>query len=1075
MLRISLLFVVALFCAAPAMAQEEAIWLRYPAISPDGTTLVFTYRGDLYSVPTSGGVARQLTTHPAHDFMPVWSPDGRQIAFASDRHGDFDLFVIPAEGGEPRRLTFHSTDEFPYSFTADGSAVIYGAARLDAAENRVFPSAAQPELYQVSVEGGRPRQILTTPAEAVSVSSDGKLIAYEDRKGQENAWRKHHRSAVARDLWVYDVESETHRKLTSFEGENREPVFAEGDSVIYYLSEESGSLNVHKMPISGGRSTQVTHFDEDGPVRFLTRAQDGTLAFAHGGHIYTMRPGAEPERVPVTIIGDVSANREEIVTFSSGVREPVLAPNGKEVAYVYRGDIFVTAVEGGTTKQITQTAEAETGVVFSPDGERIVYASERDGKWGIYQARRVRDGEPFFYAATLIEESPLVVNEHQNFQPKFSPDGKWFAYIEDFNHLRVLDLESGRKWTLLTEEEIFGTGPSHRFEWSPDGEWILFEYRVPGIAPREIGLVKASGGEPAINLTQNGFNDMMPSWILDGEGMLWLSNRDGLRALAMGGGGQMDAYAMFFTREAWDRFQLSKEELAVLEEIEKGDETAEKSSKDEPLVFDLDGVRDRRARLTIHSSNMGGALVSKDGETLYYLARFERGMNLWSTDLRTRETKQVLALGANSASMSWDAKQEKILLSADGGLSIVDPKGWKRDRIAIRGEMVIDKEAERVAMFDRMWRRTRDTFYTEGYHGADWIGLRAEYERYLPGISNEHEFAEFLSEMLGELDVSHSGARYSGSSRDADQTASLGIFYDYDYRDVGVKVVEVMEGGPLDRPGIDIEPGAIITAIDGVTIEPDLDFAALLNRKAGKSVLLSVLDPGARNEREVVVKPITLGEKNRLLYQRWVKRNEEEVARLSGGRLGYIHVPGMNDGAYRSAFEEVMGKYPHHEGLVVDVRWNGGGDLVADLVMFLTGRRFFNYTTDTRSTGFEPNFRWTKPSITITNEAAYSDGHCFSWAYQHLGIGKLVGQPVPGTCTFGGWEFLQNGVRWGVPGMGVKDSDSDRYLENWQTEVDIPVWNDYEAVSKGTDLQLEAAVRELLRELGAGVEVSVRR
>ncbi len=1073
MLRISLL-IAALCCAAPAYAQQEALWLRHPAISPDGSTLVFTYRGDLYRVPTSGGVATQLTTHPAHDFMPVWSRDGRHIAFASDRHGNFDIFVMPAEGGEARRLTFHSTDEYPYAFSADGRSVIYGAARLDAAESRLFPSAAQPELYQVAVDGGRPVQLLTTPAEAVDVSPDGRFLVYEDRKGGENAWRKHHTSSVARDLWVYDVAAGTHRKLTTFAGEDRNPVFGGDGATVYYLSEESGTLNVHRMPVAGGASTQLTRF-EGHPVRFLTRANDGTLAFAHGGHLYTMAPGGEPRRVPVTIVSDVARNRERVITFSSGVREAVLSPNGKEVAFIYRGDVFVASVSGGTTKQITRTPEIETGVVFSPDGNTLAYASERDGRWGIYQAKRVRAEEPYFFASTLVEETPLVVNEHQNFQPRFSPDGKELAYIQDFTNLRVRELASGKTRTLLTEKEIFGTGPSQYFQWSPDGQWILFNYRIPGIAPGEVGLVKASGGEPAINLTQSGFSDGSPTWILGGKGMLWLSNRDGMRAMAMSGGNQRDAYAMFFTREAWDRFRLSEEEYALLQESEKtatkgsGKESSEKATSPEPVTLELDGARDRRARLTIHSSIMGGALLSADGETLYYLARFEKGMNLWSTKLRTKETKMLLALDANGASMTWDAEQKKIFLVADGGMSLVDPASGKRERIAIRGEMVVDEDAERDALFDRVWRRTRDTFYTEGYHGADWEALGREYRRYLPGVSNGHEYAELLSEILGELNVSHSGARYATSMENADQTASLGIFYDYAHTGAGVKVVKVMEGGPLDRPGMNVEPGAIITAIDGVAIAPDMDFAALLNRKAGKNVLLSVRDPGAKADRQIVVKPITPAEENRLLYARWVKRNEEEVDRLSGGRLGYIHVPGMNDGAYRNTFEEVMGKYPHREGLVVDVRWNGGGDLVADLAMFLSGKKFFDYTTDTRSTGFEPNFRWTKPSVTITNEAAYSDGHCFSWAYQHLEIGPLVGQAVPGTCTFAGWEVLQNGVRWGVPGMGVKDATTGRYLENWQTEVDVPVWNAYELVSRGQDPQLEAAVRTLLERIGTQV------
>ncbi len=1075
MTRIWLLLAALCLFAAPVAAQEEAVWLRYPALSPDGATLVFAYRGDLYRVPSAGGAATQLTTHTAHDFMPVWSRDGRRIAFASDRFGNFDVYVVPAEGGEARRLTVHSADEYPYAFTPDGAAVLYGATRLDRAASRLFPTGAQPELYRVSVNGGRPRQLLTTPAEAVAPSADGRLMLYEDRKGQENPWRKHHTSSVARDLWVYDAAANTHRKLTTFAGEDRNPVFADGDSTVYYLSEESGTFNVHRMPLSGGESRQVTHFAAGGPVRFLTRSGDGTLAFAHAGRIYTMAPGGEPRPVHVTVATDKATNGTRVETFSNGAREAVLAPNGKEVAFVYRGDVFVTSVDGATTKQVTVTPEAETGVVFSPDSRTLLYASERAGKWGVYRAKRTREAEPYLFASTVLAEEPVIVNEHQNFQPSYSPDGKQIAYIEDFNTLRVRDVASGETRTLLTERELFGTGPRQHFEWSPDGQWILFDYAVPGLAPGEAGLVRAAGGEPAINLTESGFNDFAPSWILGGKAMLWQSNRDGMRSMAMSGGDQTDAYAMFFTRDGWDRFNLSEEDYRLLKdseaaakkaagkESEKGAER--KPSLPESVVLELDGAQDRKGRLTIHSSRMGGALMDEAGETLYYLARFEKGMNLWSTQLRTKETKMVLALDVGSASMAWDSAQKKIFLVSDGGMSLVDPSSGKRENIKVRGEMRVDVDAERAALFDRVWRRTRDTFYTEGYHGVDWLALGPQYGKYLSGVGDEYDFMELLSEMLGELNVSHSGARYSSRGENGDETASLGIFFDYGRTEPGVEVVEVMKRGPLDRPGMDVKSGSVITAIDGVAIGADVDFAALLNRKAGRNVLLSVRDPGARSTRDVVVKPITPREEGRLAYLRWVERNEAEVDSLSHGRLGYVHVPGMNDGAYRSTFETVMGKYPNRDGLVVDERWNGGGDLVADLAMFLSGKRFFDYTTDTRSVGFEPNFRWTKPSVSIVNEAAYSDGDCYAWAYRHLEIGPLVGQPVPGTCTFAGWEMLQNGVVWGVPGMGVKDAVSGRYLENWQTEVDVPVWNDYDVVSRGQDQQLEAAVRTLLERL----------
>jgi tricorn protease len=1060
-----LLLLLGFALPAAASAQSDALWLRYPAISPDGATIVFTYRGDLYRVPAAGGAAVQLTTHGAHDFMPVWSRDGRHIAFASDRFGNFDVFVMPATGGTARRLTFHSADEYPYAFSAGDRGVLYGAARLDAAENRLFPSGAQPELYEVPLAGGRPVQLLTTPAEDVSVSSDGRLLLYHDRKGGENAWRKYQTSAVARDIWLHDTQAGTHRVLTTFAGEDRTPVLVERDSAFYYLSEESGTFNVHRMGLAGGASQQVTSFTGM-PVRFLTRADNGTLAFGHDGRIYTMAPGGEPRQVRVAIANDAKANAERVVTFTGGVREMAVAPSGREVAFIYRGDVFVTSVDGATTKQVTRTPGIETNVSFSPDGRSLVYASERAGRWGIYEARRARSSEPHFFASTVITESPLIVNDRQNFSPAVSPDGKEIAFVEDYDKLRVYNIATRQVRTLLTDREISTRGPGLHFEWSPDGRWIVFDYSVPGIAAGQVGLVRADGRQQAINLTQSGFSDRGATWILGGRAVLWRSNRDGLRGLAQSGGAQADAYAMFFTQDAWDRFQLSKEEYALLQEVEKGTRGAAADSarrNSSPVELDLDGIENRRARLTIHSSSMGGALVNRDADMLYYLARFERGLNLWSTNLRTRETKMVLALNANSGSMAWDTAQKSIFLLSDGGLSKIDPASGRRENISIRGEMLVDEDAERAAMFDRVWRRTRDTYYTAGYHGADWEALRPEYEKHLPHIGNSHEFAELLSELLGELNVSHSGARFSSSSPTDDATASLGIFIDWAHTGAGVRITEVMRGGPLDKAGMNVQSGAIIEAIDGQAIEPDTDYARLLNRKAGQNVLLSIRE--GRTTRDLVVKPISSGEENRLQYTRWVRRNREEVDRLSNGRLGYVHIPGMNDGAYRGTFEEVMGRFAHREGLVVDARWNGGGDLVADLMMFLSGTKFFDYTTDARSSGFEPNFRWTKPSVSLVNEAAYSDGHCYAWSYQALEIGPLIGMPVPGTCTFAGWEVLQDGVRWGVPGLGVKDVRTGRYLENWQTEPEYRVMNEYDVASRGRDQQLETAVQVLLQRV----------
>jgi len=1058
-----------------AAAQTTPEWLRYPAISPDGKTIVFTYKGDLYRVPAAGGTAMPLTLHEAHDFMPVWSHDGKQIAFASDRFGNFDVFLMAADGGEARRLTFHSAAEYPYAFSSDDTSILFGAVRMDTATNRLYPTGSQPELYRVPVTGGRAEQVLTTPAEDVKVSRNGQFLLYQDKKGGENPWRKHHTSAITRDIWIYDSKAGTHKKITTFAGEDRNPVFTDNDQAFYYLSEESGTFNVQKMGLQGGKPQVVTSFKKL-PVRFLSASDTGTLCFGYDGQIYTMKPSGQPQKVAVAMAVDAKSNNERVMPVTSGARELSVSPTGKEVAFIFRGEVFVTSVEGSTTKRITNTPEQERGVSFSPDGKSLVYTSERNGRLGIYETRKTRDEEPHFYASTVLKETPLIANTHQNAQAVYSPNGKELAYVEDRSSLKIYTLETKLSRVLLTAKEL-DEGEQY-FQWSPDSKWILFDYSVPGIAPGEVGLIRADGKGTAINLTQSGFNDSRARWIMAGKAMLWISNRDGLRAVAQGGGAQSDVYAMFFTPDAWDRYRLTKDEFALVKEAEekkdkdkakdaakdsKDAKDAAKETKVEEVTIDLDGIEIRKARLTIHSSSLGDALVSKDGETLYYLARFEKGMNLWSTNLRTKETKMLVTLNTNGGNLAWDKEQKTLFLLADGGISKIDPSSAKRDTVSISGEMVLNVAAERRQSFEHVWKTVKDSFYTAGYHGADWDGLKPVYEKYVPHIGNNYEFAEMLSELLGELNISHSGASYSAPGSNQDETAALGLFADQAYKGVGIKVEEVIKDGPLDKPGNKVKPGMIIEAIDGETVAADKDPARYLNRKAGKKTLLLVVD--GDKKFDVVVKPITAGEENRLLYTRWVRRNQEEVDRLSSGQLGYIHVPGMNDGAYRTAYEEVMGKYAMRKGVVIDTRFNGGGDLVADLAMFLSGKKFFEYTSDRRANGYEPNFRWTKPSISLANEANYSDGHCYAYMVKALNLGKLVGMPTPGTCTFAGWETLQDGVRWGVPHVGVKDSTTGKYLENLQTEPDIKVMNEYDVAIKGKDQQLEAAVAALMKEI----------
>jgi tricorn protease len=1082
MLKKYLILFLCAICLISGYAQTNPLWLRYPAISPDGQKIVFTYKGDLYVVPTSGGPATPLTFHEAHDFMPVWSKDSQQIAFASDRYGNFDVFIIAVDGGEAKRLTFHSVPEYPYSFTADNQSVIFGGVRQDDVLHRQYPTGSQPEVYSVPKAGGHIDLMWTFPAENIQVSKSGKQILYHDKKGGENEWRKHHQSAITRDIWLFDADAKTHTMITSFKGEDRNPVFSADERSFYYLSEESGSFNVHMQGLAAPQNKQQITSFKTHPVRFLSASTTGTLCFSYDGEIYTQQPNGTPQKVNVVIRADSKSNNDKILPISGNVREMAVAPSGKEVAYIVRGEIFVSSVEGGVTKRITNTPEQERFLSYSPDGETLLYASERTGAWRIYQTQKVRKEEPYFYASTLLKEEAVITSAVDNYQPQYSPDGKEIAFIEDRRSLKILNIATKQTRTLLTPNELYYMGDGDQyFRWSPDGKWLLVEYS-PTMANSEVMMLPSDGKGKMINLTESGYNDYRPKWVNDGKQMLWFSDRDGLRSYANSGARQGDVYTMFFTRDAWDRFRLSKEDYALLKEIEdkqkekdkeKEKEADKTDKKKEPvkkpeekkpeLTFEMDGIRDRKARLTIHSSALSDAVLSKDGEKLYYLARFEKGLNLWSTNLRTRETKMEISLDANSGSLQWDKEQKNLFLLADGRISKINPEGWKKENVSMNSELVLNLAAERAHMFDHVWHRTKVMFYTSTFHGAPWDLLRKEYEKHLPHIGTGHEFTELLSEMLGELNVSHSGARYNFSNPTDDNTASLGIFIDYNHRADGIRIAEILPTGPLDKVKVPVKAGVIIEQIDGETVLTNTDLSIYLNRKAGKFTSLTVLDPATSTRQQVTVKPITRGEENGLLYRRWVKKNQEEVERLSNGQLGYVHIPGMSDGPYRTVYEEMMGKYHDKKGVIVDTRFNGGGDLVSDLAMFFTGKKYIDYAIESRSVGYEPAFRWTKPTVAMFNESNYSDGHCFACGYSELGIGKTIGMPVPGTCSFAGWEGLPDGnTTWGAVPVSAKNSKGE-WMENNETKPDVQVKNEPAIIANGRDQQLEKAVEELLK------------
>ena len=1060
-----------------SFAQQNPLWMRYPAISPDGSTIVFAYKGDIYSVPSQGGEARQLTTNAAFDSYPIWSPDGKKIAFASNREGSMDVYVINANGGAPTRLTTNSGSELPVAFK-DNDHVLFSANVMPTAQSNLFASREFSQVYEVSTQGGRPKLYSVLPMENISINAKGQVL-YHDCKGYEDKWRKHHTSPITRDIWMLD--GGKYQKLTSFKGEDRNPVWAQDGQSFYYLSEQNGSFNVYHRNVGSGKDTQVTH-NQKNPIRFLTSSQSGLLCYGYDGEIYTVKEGAEPQKVNISITTDNAEPSLVRQIRSNGATESALSPSGKEVAFVMHGDVYVTSVDYKTTKRITDTPQQERNVSFSPDGRALVYASERNGVWQIYQAKIKNASDKNFTYCTDIEEEALTHSNLTSQYPAYSPDGKEVAFYEDRATLRILNLKSKDVRTVLDGKYNYSYSDGDIwFEWSPDSKWLLCSYiGTGGWNNTDIALVKADGKE-VHDLTDSGYSDSNGKWVLGGKAMLFESDRAGYRSHGSWGA-EDDAYLMFFDLDAYDRFRMSKEELELAEankdvKEKKAEEKDEKKKEDKqkkaeekgktevekvkPLELDIDNCRDRIVRLTVNSSRMGDAILDSKGEKIYYQAAFEGGYDLWCHDLKENTTTLMMKnIGGGGFVADKDVKN---LFLCNGGIKKIDLASKQTKGIDFEAPFNYKPAEERQYLFDHIWRQVKDKFYDPNLQGVDWNGYRKVYERYLPYIDNNFDFAEMLSEMLGELNASHTGCRYypSGASL---QTAALGVFLDPNYEGDGLKIQEIIKRGPFAVKKNEVTPGSIIEKIDGTDIKAGEDYNALLDGKAGKNVRLTIKN--AKGKRfDLTIKAISQGAQQELLYKRWVDRNRAIVDSVSGGRIAYVHVKAMNSESFRTVYSELLSdKNRNRDAVIVDERHNGGGWLHDDLCTLLSGKQYQEFVPHGKVVGKDPFNKWTKPSCVLICEDDYSNGHGFPWVYKELGIGKLIGAPVAGTMTAVWWETLMDrSLVFGIPQVGCRDMRG-TFGENTQLNPDIEVYNSPEDYITGHDTQLIRAVEEMMKE-----------
>uniref|UniRef100_UPI0040497788 S41 family peptidase n=1 Tax=Candidatus Fervidibacter sp. TaxID=3100871 RepID=UPI0040497788 len=1032
-------FVVWLLVFATAVVAQEvetARFLRYPSLSPDGKRLAFSYMGDIWVVSSEGGMAVRLTVHPAHDIRPRFSPDGKWIAFNSNREGNYDIYLMPATGGRPKRLTLHSADDVLGDWSPDGRWIVFSSNR----DHRFS------QIYLLEVETGYVRRLTSdeTNLHSPIFSPDGRYIVF--CRGGVSWWRKGYRGSANSEIWRLPISINGEQislgkpeRLTNFEGNDLFPMVAP-EGRLYFVSDRNGVFNIWRMPFAGlnekgqeQRLEQVTKHDDR--VLYPSMSRDGRLiAYEHDFSLWLLNTqSGEPKRLTIYAPSDEQQNRIQRLTLTGQATEFALSPDGKQIAFVVRGEIFlVNAEKGGEAKRLTDHPYRDFDISWSPDSRKLAFISERDGNSEVYIVDvKTQEMKRLTSTPDFAESSP-----------KWSPTGNYIAFIRGpfGRQLCLVDVNTG-------EEKVIAEGPFiGEFEWSPDGRWICFNRRDPANNVTDLFIVPWNGGE-AINVTRMPYWNGNIVWTRDGKNIVFRSSRTD---------NNVDIYVLPLERP--------KEKLDEENQSEQKTPPKDGEKKLPEVRIDFTDIHKRIRRLTATIFNEGGFAVSPDSKTVVFTATPVNQPEIWSVPLEGGSLTR-LASGVTASQLQFSPDGNRIYFLSGGSIRYLTRPSGSLDAVNFTARLTVDRVVELEHMFDEGWKLLKEQFYDEKMHGVDWDAMRDKYRPLIEHVALKEDFYALVSMMLGELNASHLGI--SGQTVRGPETAYLGVWFDPDHRGPGVKISDVLKNSPADRDESRLKVGEFILAIDGVDVANNEQLWEQLADKAGRVVELLVNEkPEKEGARTVKIKPINRGQWSDLLYDDWVEKRKRMVDEWSNGRIGYIHIRSMSQSELRK-FErefcaEVVGK---KEGLIIDVRFNGGGRIHDELLGILK-RRLYALEQYRGAPPFTQPFQvWQKPTIVLINEFSASDAEIFPKAFRDLGLGKLVGVPTYGG-VIGTYDvtLIDGTTFFRVPVTGWRTLDGVN-LENYGVKPDILLEHSPDDNANDNDRQLKVAVEELLKAL----------
>lgn len=1049
---------LAAFCLVVCSSVfAQSPYMTEPSLSPDRKEIAFVSGGDIWSVGAEGGAARLLVSHPATESKPLFSPDGKWLAFTSNRTGNGDIYILEIETGSLRRLTFDDVNENLDAWSRDGKWIYFFSSSRDI--------AGMNDIYRIPSSGGTAMQIssdrFTNEFESTPLA-DGSIIFAARGNSASQWWRRGRSHLDESELW--QKTGDTYTQLTQRGAKQMWPMATADGSKLYFVSDRTGPQNLWAMP-KGGVAKQITNFT-DGRVLWASLSYDGQeIVFERNFKIWKIKAeGGKPQELAITLRGAASSPMMERINLSSQVGELSLSPDGKKVAVISHGEVFAaSSKDGGEAVRITNTVAPESNLAWSPDSKKLVYSSERGGAYEIFQ-----------YDFPTETETQLTRGSNEDIAPSFSPDGKTLAFVRNARAIFTYNLETKVEKELCKTYTDTAPLGGESFKWSPDGKWIAFLTASPLTRSyTNVSVVPASGGEAKPISFLSNSNAGSIAWSADGSYILYGSSQrteDGviaridlkLRTPKFREDQFRDLFKQENPRDKPSGPPASPQPSPAGIAAEKKDE-----SKTTEIVFE-----DIRKRLSFINTgvNNNGVIISPDGKTLLILGSAEGQFNFYTMSLDELATdtavRQLTSTPGFKSQAQFSPDSKEVYYVENGRINIVSLDRRDVRPLNVSMDMNVNFALEKVEVFKQGWRYMRDNFYDDKFHGVDWNAVKTTYEPLIAASRTMDEVRRLMNMMVGELNASHLGVG-GPSAFTATPVGKLGLRFDRsEYEANGrLKVTEVITLSPAAvTKGISV--GDYLLSVGGIKVGAGVNIDEVLEGKVGKRLELEFsFAADGSSKRTVVLKPISTGAEKNLLYRQWVESNRAYVEKVSGGKLGYVHLPDMSQGSLNQLYIDLDVENQAKQGVVIDIRNNNGGFInpyVIDVLArkgYLTMHERGLWEVPARSALGQRALE--RPTVLVTNQHSLSDAEDLTEGYKSLKLGKVVGEPTSGWIIFTWNTSLFDGTSFRLPRQLIRGSDGKNMELNPRTP-DVPVTRPIGETMTGKDSQLDRAVKEIL-------------